>query len=99
MVKKKAVPKNRDRPFVIAYGGVYTTRRIHRKGSRWKWSAFLLAWKARVARMRLTRVRRPEKINQDIHAMMSSLIIVVSLSANVPFELILGGRYALYREA
>ncbi|MEJ2641556.1 MAG: hypothetical protein P8010_18470, partial [Desulfosarcinaceae bacterium] len=71
------------------------TRRIHRKGSLRKWSASLFAWKARVARRRLTMARRPEKTNQDIHAMMSSLIIVVSLSANVPFDLILEGRYAL----
>jgi ABC-type uncharacterized transport system permease subunit len=52
-----------------------------------------------VARMRLKMVRRPVKINQEIHAMIISFIIFVSLSANVPFEWILGGRYTLYREA
>ena len=58
-----------------------------------------MAWKVRVARMRLKMVRRPVKINQEIHAMIISFIIFVSLSANVPFEWILGGRYTLYREA
>jgi hypothetical protein len=55
--------------------GPQTTRRIHRKGSFRKQTATRLALKVRTALIRLMIVQKPERIFQEIQAVISSFII------------------------